>query len=181
MSARTAEPNLLPKEAWEKGVVGQLLSWGLTAGRYVVVFTELIVIGAFLARFGLDRILTDLHASIKNQQSIIASFGDLEANFRLTQAKLDRVKQVSGRPLILSNLDLLSQISPQDAVFTGIDINQETMTLTGRVGSQAGLATLLNQTQNQPGFADVTLENVKSAVGQSEAIEFRLTLTLVKT
>ena len=66
MSARSVEFNLFPKEPWERGAVGQLLTWVLSVGRYVVVFTELIVISAFLYRFGLDRNLTDLRASVKN-------------------------------------------------------------------------------------------------------------------
>src|SRR3989338_8701807 len=101
MSAPRAELNLLPKEVWEKGIVGQLLVWTLSAGRYVVVFTELVVISAFLYRFGLDRALTDLRASLKEKQAIIESYGDLEANFRLVQKKLTTVKTISDQPRVL--------------------------------------------------------------------------------
>ena len=177
MSAPRAELNLLPKEVWEKGIVGQLLVWILSVGRYVVVFTELVVISAFLYRFGLDRMLTDLRGSLKNKQSIITASGDLENSFRLTQAKLTKIKTVSAAPRVLNALDTLSQMTPADAVFTNVTINREEVMIEGRVASQIGLATLLNQAQAKTEFADVVLENVKSSSDQSGNIEFRLILT----
>lgn len=181
MSARTVEFNLLPKEPWEKGVIGQLLTWTLSVGRYVVVFTELIVISAFLYRFGLDRALTDLKASLKNKQAVITGFGDLEDNFRLVQTKLKSIKQVSSTPRVPTTLNLLSQITPTDAAFSNLTINQEQVVIEGTVTSQTGLATLLNQAQAKAEFADVVLENVKSPAGGGGNIEFRLILTFTKS
>lgn len=181
MPARTAELNLLPKEVWEKGFLGQLLTWILSVGRYVVVFTELIVISAFLYRFGLDRTLTDLRGSIKNKQAIITGFGDLEKSFRLVQTKLNTVKTVSSQPRVANTLSLLSQMVPVDAVLTNITVNQEQVVLEGRVASQVGLATLLNQAQLKSEFSDVVLENVKSATDKTAGIEFRLIMTFKPT
>ena len=84
---KLTEINLLPKERWETGVLGKLLKWALNIGRYVVVFTELVVIGAFLYRFGLDRQLTDLKEEIGQKQALVESFGDFEAKFRDLQEK----------------------------------------------------------------------------------------------
>lgn len=181
MPARAAELNLLPKEVWEKGFLGQLLTWVLSVGRYVVVFTELIVISAFLYRFGLDRTLTDLRGSIKNKQAIITGFGDLEKSFRLVQTKLNTVKTVSSQPRVANTLSLLSQMVPVDAVLTNITVNQEQVVLEGRVASQVGLATLLNQAQLKSEFSDVVLENVKSATDKTAGIEFRLIMTFKPT
>lgn len=181
MSARSFDLNLLPKEPWEKGALGQFLTWVLSVGRYVVIFTELIVISAFLYRFGLDRILTDLRASIKDKQTMVTDFGDLESSFRLVQKKLTTIKAVSDQPVVLNALDTLSRITPTDAVFISTTINNKTVVIAGTVASQAGLATLLNQAQSQAEFSDVILENVKSSKDQSDNIEFRLTLTLNQT
>lgn len=181
MSARAVELNLLPKEPWEKGVVGQLLHWTLSVGRYVVVFTELVVISAFLYRFGLDRALTDLRHSLKNKQAVITGFGDLEDNFRLAQTKLKTIKTAANEPRVPATLNLLSQITPVDARLTNIAINQKQVVIEGSVASQAGLATLLNQAQAKTEFTDVVLENVKSPAGGGSSIEFRLVLTFSET
>jgi len=181
MSARSFDLNLLPKEPWEKGALGQLLTWVLSVGRYVVIFTELIVISAFLYRFGLDRTLTDLRASIKDKQTVVTDFGDLESSFRLVQKKLTTIKTVSDQPVVLNTLETLNRMTPTDAVFISTTINDKTVVIEGTVASQAGLATLLNQAQSQAEFSDVILENVKSSKDQSGNIEFRLTLTLNQT
>jgi len=181
MSARSIELNLFPKEPWERGAVGQLLAWVLSVGRYVVVFTELIVISAFLYRFGLDRNLTDLRASVKNKQAQITSFGDLESSFRLVQTKLDKIKSVSDQPRVATALMVLGQMMPTDATLTNITINQEQVVIEGIVASQTGLATLLSQAQAKAEFSDVVLENVKSAADKNSSIEFRLTLTFKTT
>lgn len=177
MPTRSKELNLLPKEVWEKGAFGQLITWVLSVGRHVVIFTELIVIGAFLFRFSLDRVLTDLHASIKTKQSIIASYGDLEANFRQIQNQLSTVKQISDAPLIAQTLDLLSQMVPVDTTLTSLTINQKEVVIEGFVATQNGLATLLNQAQGQSLFSDVVLDSVKSTPGQLSNIEFTMILT----
>jgi hypothetical protein len=177
MTAPHPELNLLPKEPWEKGLLGQLFKWVISTGRYVVIFTELIVISAFLYRFGLDSTLTNLRQSIKQKLNIINSFGDLETNFRTVQTQLNTIKEVTDNARALTVLATLNQITPADVTYTAITINQESVSLEGRVLSHAGLATLLYQTQEKSGFSDVVLENVQSATDKSPAIEFRLMLT----
>lgn len=181
MSARSADLNLLPKEIWEKGLAGQLLSWLIAVGRYIVIFTELVVISAFLYRFFLDRQLTSLRASIKNKQATISSFGSLETNFRLAQTKLNFIKEADANLRILRALNSLSQITPADATLTNLTIDDRQVFIKGRVASQSGLATLLSQAQSQPDFADVILENVQSATDKSPGIEFTMVLIFPQT
>ena len=56
--------NLLPKDAFESSTFGVVLEWALAFGKWVVILTQLVVMGAFLWRFGLDRKLTDLRKEI---------------------------------------------------------------------------------------------------------------------
>jgi hypothetical protein len=52
--------NLLPQDPFFETVFGRFLKWALSIGRYIVIFTELIVILSFASRFTLDRMVTDL-------------------------------------------------------------------------------------------------------------------------
>ncbi|MBU1499327.1 PilN domain-containing protein [Patescibacteria group bacterium] len=177
MAARKKEINLLPKEPWEKGILGQLIPWTLSVGRYVVVFVELIVISAFLYRFGLDRQLTDLNEKIKQKQAIVSSYGDLEAKFKQVQGQLEKIKTTDGASVKIDELlDKISQITPIDAAYDSIMINQKEISLQGRVLSEAGLATLLTQAQASKEFSDVSLENVSSGTDNIKAIIFRMSL-----
>ena len=177
MAARKKEINLLPKEPWETGILGQLIPWTLSVGRYVVVFVELIVISAFLYRFGLDRQLTDLNEKIKQKQAIVSSYGDLEAKFKQVQGQLQKIKTTDeGSVKIDEILDHIGQITPIDAAYDSIIINQKEVILQGRVLSEAGLATLLTKAQTSQVFGDVRLENVSSGTEKEQAIIFRMSL-----
>src|SRR5690554_2981690 len=88
--------NLLPKDPFFETVVGKTLKWALSAGRYIVIFTELIVILSFLARFTLDRQLTDVNSDIANNETIVASYGELEENFRRAQERTTQIKQINA-------------------------------------------------------------------------------------
>lgn len=71
----------------------KFINWSLSYGRVIVMVTELIALLAFLYRFGLDRQLSDLHDSIKQQQTIVAASKPAEDNFRNLQTRLALVKQ----------------------------------------------------------------------------------------
>ena len=177
MAARKKEINLLPKEPWESGILGQLIPWTLSIGRYVVVFTELVVISAFLYRFGLDRQLTDLNEEIKQKQAIVSSYGDLETKFKRLQNQLEKIKAAEETTVKIDEaLNHISQITPFDAAYDSIMINQKGVSLQGKVLSETGLATLLTQAQASQEFSDVSLDNVSSGTEKKQAIIFRMSL-----
>jgi hypothetical protein len=179
MAARKKEINLLPKEKWETGLIGKLLKWALNVGRYVVVFTELVVIAAFLYRFGLDRQLTDLGEEINQKQAIISSYGDFETKFRRLQLQLKTIKSSEASGIKAGEiLDAISQITPTEAVYSAISITPEKVALKGQLASEIGLATLLAKAQENPWFSGVVLESVSSATEETPMIDFRLQLSL---
>jgi len=181
MPAKAKEINLLPKEPWETGVVGKFIHWTLTVGRYVVVFTELIVISAFLYRFSLDRQLTDLNEKIKQRRAIITNFGDLEEKFRTVQLQLEKIKTLDNQALTVDViLEDISQITPIDTVYESITVNAEAVVLQGKLLSEVGLATLLAKAQADKNFSGVTLENISSGTINTQEINFRMTLNLKK-
>jgi len=181
MTAQLKDINLLPKDKWETGIVGKFLRWALNVGRYVVVFTELIVISAFLFRFGLDRKLTDLNEEMKQKQAVINSYGDLETKFRRLQLQLKTIKEVEEKASktdeILANI---SQITPMDTVYSSVNISEEEVALEGQTLSEVGLATLLAKAQTNEMFTGVILDSVSSATDKSQAIDFRMILALVE-
>lgn len=179
MTAQEKQINLLPKDKWETGVIGKLLKWALNVGRYVVVFTELIVISAFLFRFSLDRKLTDLKEEMSQKQATVAAYGDFESSFRSVQEKLKIIKEVEEASVDVDGiLFSISQITPIDTVYSSITILDGEVSLEGETLSEVGLATLLAKAQESDRFSEVVLDNVSSATEKSQAIEFRMTLTL---
>jgi len=171
--------NLLPKEKWEKGLVGKLLKWILNIGRYVVVFTELIVIGAFLYRFSLDRKITDLKEEMDQKKAVIVSYGDFEDNFRRLQLKINTIKSTNESKISSEEiLSIISQMTPMDTIYDSINISLEEISLKGKTLSEIGLATLLAKAQKIDLFSEVALDSVSSSTEKSQEINFLMTLKL---
>ena len=101
MAARKKAIEFLPQEEWQKGTLGHLLKWALTVGRFIVVFTELIVILAFLSRFKFDRDLTDLNEAVSQKKAIVEAAADFEQDFLFLQKQLETIAGLKkNRPLL---------------------------------------------------------------------------------
>jgi len=184
MSAQNVkkEINLLPKEYWEKGLTGRFLRWTLNVGRYVVVFTELIVISAFLYRFGLDQKLTDIKEEVNNKKAVISAYGDFEEKFRRLQLQLQTISGVEKESVSPTEvLEEISQMTPIDTAYSTISVNEDEVRLEGETLSDVGLATLLAKTQSSSMFTGVALEHVASTQDQNQAIEFQMVLSFKET
>jgi hypothetical protein len=84
----TININLIPRDPFFDTAMGRTLQWAISIGRYIVIFTQIVVILSFAARFTLDFQLTNINKSITQNYSTIESFGDLEKDFRLAQAQI---------------------------------------------------------------------------------------------
>lgn len=173
--------NLLPKDELEKTPIGKFLKWTLTFGRYIVIFTELIVILAFLARFKFDRDLANLHEEIERKQAIIISFENLENNVRFLQKQLEIIKKIETESLDPSLvLEELSKITPIDMAFNELTIQDESISIEGNSLSNVGLNTFLNGLKSNKLFSQINLESISSRGKKDPTIKFRLSVKLNK-
>ncbi len=177
MTAQKKEISLLPTEEFEKTRLGRFLKWALSFGRWIVILTELIVILCFLSRFKLDRDLTDLGDKIKEQQAIIASFGDLEENFRNLQKRLATVDQLEKEQLLTSTLLAeLSETIPLDVSLDEMTVKEKEIEISGLALSEAGFGSLIKELDKSEKFKRITLHNVSKE--ETGAIKFKLTTKL---
>lgn len=106
--------SLLPKQGFGDTLWGKLMNWVLSVGRYIVIFTELIVIGAFISRFWLDRKNSDLSEEIRQQEAILTSTSGFEEEFRLFQLRLKTIAKVAGTSRDVSfPLELIAEVLPK--------------------------------------------------------------------
>jgi len=86
--------NLLQKKGapptfWEK-----LYDWITNTARVVVIFIELLVLGAFGWRFWLDRRVTNLEDEIKTKGEILKNLSSQEAEIRELQNRISTYKNL---------------------------------------------------------------------------------------
>ncbi|NCO12681.1 PilN domain-containing protein [Candidatus Pacearchaeota archaeon] len=154
--------NLLPKDPFFATPVGQILKWALSIGRYIVIFTELVVILSFVTRFSLDRQVTDLNDSISQKKTVIESYGDLEESVRQIQSILEEYQIVKQQVNITEVFPELTNIIPRDTELNELVLRSDQISFSGRTITQNSLNTLINNIQLSDRFSNVSVDKIES-------------------
>lgn len=170
--------NLVPKDPFLVSPIGRFLQWSLTVGRYLVIFTELIVIISFGSRFSLDRRITDLNSEILQKQTIIQSYGDLEPTIREIQKKTESYVQVEQKQSLADAFPALSEITPPDVSLTNLTIQPGAVSFSGKTNATTSLNLLINNLVLSNKFSDVSIEKLVSGTAQEPGFSFKINATL---
>lgn len=170
--------NLIPQDPFFETGLGRFLKWALSVGRYIVIFTELIVIVSFASRFTLDRIVTDLNSSINQQQRVIESYGDLEAEFRFVQQQIEDYRQLKQDANLVDIFPILNENVPRDVVFDTLLIRKDSVSFAGSALSQDALNVLVNNLQLSPHFTQVTVNKIESRGERTTGFNFDMRSTI---
>jgi Tfp pilus assembly protein PilN len=169
--------NLLSQDEFSQSGVGKVLLWALSIGRYIVVFTELIVILSFLSRFKLDRDLTDLNEAIARQKAIILSYGDLEQNMRYAQDQIEIVREAQSYLPPQEILAMLSTIIPPDVRLEQLRLSTGRIQLSAIALSPQGFARFVSNLNQSTLIKEVFLGSV-SSTDEGLTINFELNASL---
>lgn len=154
--------NLIPKDPFFATPAGQVLKWALTVGRYIVIFTEMVVIMSFVTRFSLDRQVTDLNEAIAQKRTIIQSYGDLEDSVRQVQSTLEEYALLKGQVNITEIFPELTRIFPRDTELTELIIRPDQISFSGKTLTQSSLNNLINNVQLSTRFSNVVVDKIES-------------------
>lgn len=169
--------NLVPKDPFFQTPLGKTLRWALSVGRYLVIFTELVVIVSFATRFTLDRQVTDLNDAIGQRQRLIESYGTLESDFRVVQAKIDTYKQIEQQGNIVEIFPKISEVIPDGVKFQELTIFPDKLSFSGLALSQNTLNTLITNMQLSKSLFNVKVEKIESAGESSPGYIFSMSAT----
>ncbi len=167
--------NLLPKEDFENSTLGKLLNWALSAGRVIVIITELVVIGAFLSRFWLDRKLTDLSEENTSRKIQVEAFASFEEEFKTTQSRLTAYKKLDEtKKDTVTLLETTSSLLPAEVTLTSISRLKNQVTIKGISLSESGIAGFIKALTAQERFEKITLNDI--SLGPSQELIFSISL-----
>lgn len=166
--------NLVPKDPFFDSTVGRILQWALSAGRYIVIFTELIVIVSFAARFTLDREITNLNTDIYKHQQIIESQAAFEQEFISIQDRLADLKLIEQETDMIGVFENLSRVTPQDINLQQLLVTPTKVTITGRTLSQNSFNLLVNNLQLSGDFYNINIGRVESGDSNEPGFEFNI-------
>ncbi len=181
---RYSDINLLPAAQWHHSWLAYFLRWIISYGRYVLIFTELIVILAFLSRFKLDQDLADLNDKIKTDKVILQSAVAFEKQLRLTTKDQALIAREWKNQLLWSRyLQTIGQLLPPTIVIKKMEAAPDHITLVGSSSSLNQLNSFLNNLKANPAFENVNLEKINTSLtsDQESLIIFSISLTPAKT
>lgn len=178
-TVRVPKINLLPEDPFYDTLVGKVLRWAVSVGRYIIMLTELIVIGSFLTRFTLDRQLNDLNALILQKQAIVESYGDLEQRVRAIQKQ---AKDIAGFRQQQGNADILQmlmRLTPTGVSYEQVSFLDGRVNLKGVSLSSQSLANLLAGLQAERSVTEMTISEIQSGDRKDPGVNFSLSFTFV--
>lgn len=171
--------NLLPRDSFEMSTLGVVLEWSLVFGKWAVILTQLVVMGAFLYRFTLDRTLTDLKKEIASNVAVINSYEQVERDFTLLQKQVNQAKAViESQDTIMKTMEGVGSITPNEVWFDRMTITPTSLAMTAYSASLPGFGQFLRAVQVNPLFNGVRVGKIESSTSLGAQMQFDISMTL---
>lgn len=169
--------NLLQKTDLEHTAVGRITIWAVTYGRYIMIGTEIVVLLAFIARFSLDRKLTDLKEEIGQKQAILVANAGFEQDVKNIQDRLAQTKTILTDQRKPTDLLAFVQTNlPLDVVLESIDYSPEKLVIEAAAGTTNGFSQFITNLTKGPGVRDVEIGDIQKQPGKG--IVFKISATI---
>lgn len=154
--------NILSPQGNPEKVAVRLTKWALSAGRYLIIFVEIIVLGAFLSRFKFDNDLSETKEKIKHQIPYIQSKLPDENSVRKLQFQLATAKTILNSRLdYTALLRQVSQQTPPGIHLLTLNIEKtstgSTLKLSGRSESNSDVTRFIAGLKRGGAFSNVLL------------------------
>lgn len=172
--------NLLHPKELQMKLSERFTKWLVTYGRFIVILVEIVVVGAFLARFKYDADLDNLRREINQDLPYVEGLAAGEALINQTQNRLaliDKTYQYSDRwQNTILEVATLTPTSIQFISFSLEDKDEKLVAfkISASTVSNTDLGIFLNTLRTQDNFREVNLTNIAF---ESDQILFTVTGT----
>ncbi|MDD3648191.1 MAG: hypothetical protein PHS44_06890 [Candidatus Dojkabacteria bacterium] len=164
-----------PPTLWER-----LYEWMTNTCRIIVVFTEVLVLGAFGWRFWLDRTLNDLNDDIERKGEVLKSLSEQEREIRTIQTKIDTYRTLWNAG---SNFNVvfkeLNRYIPSGVDELSVSIystrDSRTLTVSGEVEREK-IDKMENSLKDSNSFTDVVVSSIERKTGGGDNSRYAFTI-----
>ena len=154
--------NLLPKK--KNKVADRLLYFVLYYFRYIIVVTQIIVIGVFFFRFKVDQQVIDLKESYKQKRQILAVTVPIVEEAKIIEGKADKVRAIiDGQDLILARTDFILNNIPEDVELSNFKIDENEISMSGTSESILSIRSLHRKISMREGLENAVIKSVDRA------------------
>jgi len=158
MPARSRLINLLPQSEFEKSFGGRFLKWAISAGRKVIIVTELIVILAFLSRFKLDEDIRVMNDEITGKRNLLESTMQFETDFLNKKNEISSARDIEKRQSgAATTLEEVARVVPFEVRLKDLLLTKTGANMTGLSIDEKALGEMLSRMDKNPDWKSVDL------------------------
>ena len=151
----------------------RFMNWALTAGRLIVITTEVVAVAAFIYRFSLDERLIDLHSEIKQKQTLISLLKQDEDKYRNLQDRIALASTLSEKNAKTNKivLNIIGSV-PSGVRINNLIFNKDRITISADTNSVSSLTDFINFLKDYPDIKSVSIDNIenKPSIGLSVTV-----------
>lgn len=156
--------NLLSKQ--EMSLIDRTLYFFLNYLRYILVFTQIIVIGVLFYRFRIDQNIIDLKDALDQKKEIVQAVSPLLEEAEKVNSQSVAIKKVTAdQDRQLSALNYILSVFPEAVKLSTLTIDENTYSLKGTSTDSRQLQLFYARLQTDKRFKTVTLSNIKRVDG----------------
>lgn len=151
----------------------KIVFWISNVLRYIMVFTELIIIIIFLSRFKLDRENTDLSDRIRQQKSIIQVNANFEKEYNNLQQKIQLIgKLYKEQPDYYGKITSIIKNTPSDIVFNTLLVDNKdskvNLTLSVYAYQEGAIIDFINQLGQNKSIKSIEITNIEKKARENK-------------
>ena len=167
MSARARLINLLPPSEFEGSFWGRFLKWASTAGRKVVIVTEMVVILAFLSRFKLDEDIRRINEEITGKRNLLEASMPFEDRFKSMKNQITAAKIIEKQQLNASvALEEVAKQVPFEVRLDNVQISKNRINVTGLSIDEKALGEMLSRMDKNANWKSIDLVSLDSKINK---------------
>jgi len=165
MAAPKSSINLLTAEIRPQGQWDRIYAWTANTAKYIIIITEMIVIGAIGFRFVIDGRIAKLDDQIEMGKQILGYLAPEEQKIRQLIASMSSIQQMEqSKYSLASYYQQIEALIPPSVTVQSLSIDISSSTISGQVASYDALLLLENNLKN----ASDILSDVTMATNQAQ-------------
>ena len=131
--------------------------------RYILVITQIIIIGVFFYRFKIDQEIIDLKESLNQKQEIVKVSQPLVKEIKAVERKISEVNGISSKQQqFKDNFDYILEAFPEKITLSKMDANEKgEYELSGFTTDPAVIKAYYNRLKKDKRFTAIELKNLK--------------------
>lgn len=141
----------------------KFMNWALTAGRLIVIITEVVAVAAFIYRFSLDEKIIDLHSAIKQKQALVSLLKPDEDKYRNLQERIALASTISEKSIKTNKivLDIISSVPPGTTINDFI-FNKDRINISVSLNSVSSLTDFIEPLKNHPNIKSLSIDAIEN-------------------